>query len=181
MGAAFPAAAAAGLGLRRVEESDRDFLLDLYVAVRAAEFAPLGWPEPALRQFLAQQQDFQDRQYRAACGNAEWLIVERDGGAVGRFYLDESEDDILLLDISLLPEARGRGFGAALLADLAARAAAAGKPIRLHVERSNPARRLYERAGFTLWAEGGVHDELRLQPDPSVSGKLLKSFVQIAD
>src|SRR4051812_38692566 len=141
--AGFPAAAAAGLGLRRMEESDRAFLLDLYVSVRAVEFASAGWPEPVLRQFLAQQHDLQDRQYRAAYPDADRLIVEREGERIGRLYVVESERDLHLIDISLLPEARGRGFGALLLADLAVRAGAAAKPIRLHVEKSNRARRLY--------------------------------------
>jgi Acetyltransferases len=57
----------------------------------------------------------------------------------------------LLMDgIAVLPEARGRGAGTALLAAVVARARAAGcGEVRLDVIDSNPrARALYEREGF---------------------------------
>jgi predicted GNAT family acetyltransferase len=41
-----------------------------------------------------------------------------------------------------------RGLGTTLLRNLQSEAAAAGKPLRIHVERFNPALRLYERLGF---------------------------------
>ncbi len=54
---------------------------------------------------------------------------------------------LLLVDISLLPEARGSGLGTAILKDLVA---AETGPVQLHVERTNRARRLYERLGFEV-------------------------------
>ena len=36
-------------------------------------------------------------------------------------------------------------------------ARAASRPVRIHVERENPARRLYERLGFECRAEEGVY------------------------
>ena len=53
-----------------------------------------------------------------------------------------------MIDIALLPDHRGRGIGARLLRDVLHEATAAGLPVRLSVERSNPARSLYERLGF---------------------------------
>jgi hypothetical protein len=44
-----------------------------------------------------------------------------------------------------------------LLRGLQSEAAAAGKPLRIHVERFNPALRLYERLGFTPIADRGVY------------------------
>ena len=56
--------------------------------------------------------------------------------------------EIRLVDISLLPEFRNRGLGTSLLRDLFTEAEAAGKPLTIHVEKFNPAMRLYQRLGF---------------------------------
>jgi ribosomal protein S18 acetylase RimI-like enzyme len=70
----------------------------------------------------------------------------------------------MLIDISLVPAARGAGLGGAILADLIAAAGAAGKRVTLHVERLNPARRLYVRHGFTLVSDKGIYLEMEWCP-----------------
>ena len=68
------------------------------------------------------------------------------------------------MDIALLPEHRGAGIGSAVLRGLLAEAAAAGKPVRIHVERLNPARRLYERLGFAPIEDKGVYYLMEWRP-----------------
>jgi ribosomal protein S18 acetylase RimI-like enzyme len=68
---------------------------------------------------------------------------------VGRLYVDRRDDEIRILDIALIPEARGGGIGGLLLGDLIAEAGSARKPIRIHVERANRALSLYQRLGFS--------------------------------
>lgn len=70
------------------------------------------------------------------------------------------------MDIALLPPHRGRGVGSALLAALTAEAEAAGKPLTIHVERFNPALRLYQRLGFAAVEDKGVYLLLRWSPTP---------------
>ena len=70
----------------------------------------------------------------------------------------------MLIDISLVPAARGAGLGSAILADLMHAAGAAGKRVSLHVERLNPARRLYVRHGFTLVGDMGIYLEMEWRP-----------------
>ena len=62
-----------------------------------------------------------------------------------------------IVDISLQPEFCNRGIGTTLLRELQSEAAAAGKPLRIHVERFNPALRLYERLGFRQIEDKGVY------------------------
>ena len=84
-------------------------------------------------------------------------IILQKGEPVGRLYVDRRKDEIRLIDIALLPELHGQGIGSWLLQDLMDEAKKVGKPIRIHVERFNPALRLYERLGFTHIADQGVY------------------------
>jgi len=52
----------------------------------------------------------------------------------------------LLLFIAVLPEHRGQGLGRELIKETLANCEG---DIKLHVEHDNPAKRLYERVGFT--------------------------------
>ena len=62
----------------------------------------------------------------------------------------------LLLFVSVAPERRGRGLGRALIEQGLAQC---DGPVKLHVEYDNPAKRLYERVGFT-----SKYAEMRYQP-----------------
>jgi len=99
------------------------------------------------------QFDAQDRHYRARFPDARFDVVERGGAPIGRLIVVRAEDEIRVLDIALLPEHRGSGAGSALLRELLAEAAARSKRVAIHVERANPARRLYERLGFRVEAD----------------------------
>ncbi|WP_374706730.1 GNAT family N-acetyltransferase [Paenibacillus sp. J2TS4] len=71
--------------------------------------------------------------------------------------LHESPQEIRLIDLSLLPEYRNVGIGTAFLKNLQETASAYGKPIRLHVIRSNPAVSLYKRLGFHMLGSNGLY------------------------
>jgi len=64
---------------------------------------------------------------------------------------------IRIIDIALLPEHRGNGVGTSLLRDLLAEGESGGKRVTIHVERFNPALRLYERLGFSVAEDKGVY------------------------
>jgi hypothetical protein len=55
--------------------------------------------------------------------------------------------------------------GGELLARLQARATTAGKPLSVHVERFNPALRLYQRLGFRVAEDKGVYLLLEWRAD----------------
>lgn len=59
------------------------------------------------------------------------------------------------------PELHGRG----LMTDLLAAWRATAKPVASTVLKNNPARRLYERAGFSVVGSAGVKYEMRLNTD----------------
>ncbi len=67
-------------------------------------------------------------------------LVMLDTGMTG--YIPEN----LLLFVAVSPAARGRGLGRRIIEHAVARCDGA---VKLHVEYDNPAKRLYERLGFT--------------------------------
>ena len=67
----------------------------------------------------------------------------------------------VLIDIALLPSQRGNGLGSALLHCLLQLAQQLELPVRIHVEKHNPAMRLYQRLGFVKLEDKGVYDLLQ--------------------
>ena len=159
------AAARLGVSCRQSTDADLGFVALVYASTRVEEVAAAGWPVEIQHQFLGQQAEAQHRHYRAHYPNAEWLVIERDGEPIGRLYIEEWPDQIRLIDISLLPGGRGGGVGSAILADLQEMAAAACKPLSIHVERNNPAMGLYLRLGFAKVDEHGIYDLMEWKPE----------------
>ena len=87
-----------------------------------------------------------------------------DGEPAGRLYVHRGPSEIRIVDIALLPEHRGGGIGTSLLEELSAEADAAGKSLTIHVERMNPALRLYDRLGFSVAEDKGVYLLLERSP-----------------
>lgn len=154
-------AAAFGIGYRAMTDGDLPFVTALYATTRAEEVAATGWPSELQVAFLDQQHRAQHAHYRATWPDGEWLLIERDGAPIGRLYLARQDGGLLIVDISLLPAARGAGLGTAILEDLLA---GEELPVELHVERSNPARRLYERLGFELVEEQAIYARMIRRP-----------------
>ena len=97
------------------------------------------------------------RYYQEHYAGAAFDVILVFGQPAGRLYVAREEDEIRIVDIALLPDYCNRGIGTTLLRGLQSEAAAAGKPLRIHVERFNPALRLYERLGFHPIADRGVY------------------------
>lgn len=152
--------AADGVVLRPAAAADRPFLERVYAESRAEELRAAPWSEAQKAGFLRDQFAIQDAFYREHYPDCEFLVVERDGRPVGRLYRDRRHDEIRIVDLALLAAERGRGLGGRLLQAILDEAAAAGLPVRIHVERTNPARRLYDRLGFAVESEGEVYDLL---------------------
>ena len=148
----------AGVELRPVTDADRPFLLAVYASTRADELAVVPWTNDEKAAFLAMQFDAQDRSYHQNWPDGRFLVIELGGTPIGRLYLGRTAGEIVVVDIALLPEHRGRGIGSALLADALAEADSDGLQVTLHVEPWNPAKRLYERLGFEVREVRGIYE-----------------------
>lgn len=141
--------AARGISTRPEEPADRDFLCRLYVSVRWPEVAPLAdWSEDAKVAFLRSQFEYQDRSYKTNHPGGDFRVIMDGETAIGRLYLLDGPANLHIMDITFLPEWRGRGLGTALLTGLQDLGRATGRRVTINVEQFNPARTLYGRLGF---------------------------------
>lgn len=162
-GATWDRAAARGLAFRPIEADDLPFLARVYASTRWQELAPLPWTEAQKSAFLQSQFEAQHAHYQSHYPGALWLVIDCGSQPIGRLYLDRWQKEHRLIDIAVLPEYRGQGYGTALLRDLIDEAGAAGKPLSIHVERNNPAMTLYRRLGFCQVGEHGIYDLLEVR------------------
>ncbi len=153
------------IGFRKITEQDMGFLAQLYRSTREAELDRVSWSEAEKQAFCEMQFDAQHSHYQKHYPDALWLVIEQAGKPIGRLYLERWPKEHRIIDIALIPEARGQGIGAALLQDLQRGAAADdSRGIGIHVEKANPAMTLYRRLGFTTVEEKGVYDLLYWSP-----------------
>jgi ribosomal protein S18 acetylase RimI-like enzyme len=158
------------LALRPITPEDDLFLARVYASTRGDELAPTGWSDEDKAVFCRRQFDAQTAHYRENYPGASFQVIERDGEPVGRLYVARWKKEIRIVDISLLPEHRGSGIGTKLLRELQEEARSAGKSLTIHVERFNPALRLYQRLGFKQVEDKGVYLLLEWSaPSPKLS------------
>ncbi|HLV65139.1 MAG TPA: GNAT family N-acetyltransferase [Polyangiaceae bacterium] len=158
------------LALERISEQDEPFLYDVYASTREEELSVVPWTAAEREAFLRMQFDAQHRYYRQAFSEAEFSKIVVDGVSVGRLYVDRRPSEIRIIDIALLPAFRGRGIGTRLLSTLIAEAEGRGVPVRIHVERMNRARTLYERLGFARSGGDAVYELMECPPSSRAGG-----------
>ena len=143
--------------LRPITPEDDSFLAGLYASTRAEELAVTTWSDEEKAVFCRRQFDAQSAHYVESYPGASLEVIERAGEPIGRLYVARWEREIRIMDIALLPARRGTGIGTQLLRELQDEARSAGKTLSIHVERFNPALRLYERLGFKMAEDKGVY------------------------
>jgi len=162
------------IDLRPATAADDGFLFELYCQVRAPEFAMLALPEEQKAQVIRMQHSAQRAAYQAQFPGSNYEIVQQDGQAVGRIWVDRAERDIFLVDVALLPASCRSGIGTHLIKELQSEARATGKPIRSSVFRFNPGSlRFHEGLGFRVTHEDEV--EFHLEWRPAQTGETERS------
>lgn len=146
-----------GFVLRPETEEDVPFLRRLYISTRWHELAPIvDWTEAQKLAFLESQFALQRHHYRTYYPTTDWGILEQGSTPAGRLYVERGTK-LLVIDVALLPEWRGRGIGTALMEAVMAEAREAGKAVTVAVEKYNPAQRLYRRLGFYEVSDEGIY------------------------
>ena len=153
--------------LRPINPDDLPFLLALYASTREQELAVVPWDAAQKAAFLKMQFDAQHAHYQEHYAGASFDVILVAGQPAGRLYVARWPKEIRIIDIAFVPGFRGRGLGTRLIADLQREANGRGVPLTIHVERLNPALRLYERLGFELAEDKGVYLFLHWKPRPA--------------
>jgi ribosomal protein S18 acetylase RimI-like enzyme len=156
--------------LRPSMPEDREFLFQLYASTRVDELRGFGWPPAQQEAFLRMQFNAQQQWYSATYSAAENQIIEQDNEPIGRMIVQREGGIWRLLDISLLPEHRGRGIGSELLRTLIEQCGRSGAVLQLQVLNTNPAHRLYTRLGFIKTGEDQIYTQMEMRPRTAESG-----------
>ena len=106
-----------------------------------------------IRSQFAAQQDYYAKKYPTAGHD----IILADNRPVGRLYVARLDQEIRIIDITLLPGERNAGIGSSLIKQLLDEAGRSQKMTRIYVEEFNPSLRLFERLGFSPSEQHGIH------------------------
>jgi ribosomal protein S18 acetylase RimI-like enzyme len=143
---------------------DDAFLYATYASTRAKELALTGWAPDQKEQFLHMQYDAQRRSYAIQLPHAEYSLILCGETPVGRLILDQTPEEIHIVDVALLTQFRRQGIGAILMERIMNEAAQTQRTVRLHVEQFNPALPWYQKLGFLTVSHGPVYAEMVWRP-----------------
>jgi len=152
--------------LRPVVLGDDQFLLSVYESSRTEELAQAEWQPGQREAFVEWQFRLQRREYEARFPEAEYDVILVNGQPAGRIWIGRAENQIRLLDITLIPEFQNHGAGTLLLRRLIDEAKETGKPLRHMVfVLNNDAHRFYERLGFMMIEDLGAYKHMEWKSD----------------
>ena len=147
----YPAHMARHINLHQAKAEHYDFALHLYLLTMRLYLQELGvWDEQQQRASFATQWK-----------REEVRIISVDGKDVGWLQVADLPTEIRLQKFFVSPQYQRSGIGSEVLGNLLATWRSTGKKIVLKVLKNNPARRLYERLGFSVVAEAGVTFRMR--------------------
>jgi GNAT superfamily N-acetyltransferase len=132
--------------LQQATAEHYDFALQLYLLT-------LG---PYLRELVVWDEQEQRDIFAAQWKREEVKIISVDGRDAGWLQVAELPTEIRLQKFFVSPPWQRSGIGSEVLGQLLATWRPTGKTIVLRVLKNNPARRLYERLGFSVIADAGV-------------------------
>jgi hypothetical protein len=146
--------------LRDIDQTDNESLFPLYASTRTNEMALPDRNETQKGSYLRMQFHAHCQQYQFACPAAINQIIEFNDVPASRLIVEFSANETFLVDIALLPGFRNLGAGTSLPHSLQA----VGKKIILHVIRSNPAVKPYQRLGFIFVGEEAFYSKMEWAP-----------------
>ena len=135
------------IGFRPATENDIDFLYALHVATMKEYVDKIwGWDDA-----------FQESVFRRNYAPSAIQIITLAGVDVGMISVEERNEDVFLRAIEIHPAHQRQRLGATIIQQIIVDAAVKSKPVRLQVLKVNPAKRLYDRLGFSVIEETKTH------------------------
>jgi len=135
-----------GLSLRLASEAEAEFVYDVQ-RVTLADYLP----------YVQERMGLSDERLHDALRDnvrrGQDQIVSLHGTDIGVLSVERRDDGYFVDKVLILPDYQRWGLGTHLMRAVLDEAFGQGLPVSLHVLKVNPARRLYERLGFTLAGE----------------------------
>lgn len=157
------------LHVRPAAAADEPFLAALYRSTRDDLLGMVADPR-YVDALAAMQRQMQVADYRARYPDALYEVLELDGAAVGRLVTAAVGDTLRVVDIAVIPWARGRGVAGTALRRVQAQGARQGRDVALAVRKDNGrARRLYAALGFAPEGEDAFSVQLRWRVQAGVA------------
>lgn len=151
----------ASIRLKHSGLQDVEFLIAVYADSRMEEMQQIHhWSTCEKDEFLRFQFHAQDTHYKEHYPDAEYLIIEQENQAVGRFYIERMQNHICIMDIAILREHRRKGIARKLITDVINEAKQTKAKVNLHVEPDNVAKKLYLSLGFVVVSEISFYEKM---------------------
>ncbi|MBX8473084.1 GNAT family N-acetyltransferase [Pseudomonas sp. RIT778] len=142
--------AADGLVVRPSRATDGPFLQSLYQSARP-DLQWIDGEQEQVQQIVAQQFQVQEQGMGENHPNAMHYIVEKLGTAIGALSTDFGVNEIRVLYLAFIPQARGKGYGRTVLQGVQKAAQQVRCPVATVVWANNPhARQHYLALGFAV-------------------------------
>lgn len=145
------------IAFRAVTPVDESFLFKVYADSRQEELAGFSMADNWKQVFLQQQfrAQMSDWNLRFPAARREIILIDRE--PAGRLYVrhDAEARRLHVVEIALLTQFRGRGFGTRIFHRLFAEAEACAWQVSLQVDPASRAFRFYCSLGFTPAAQAG--------------------------
>jgi ribosomal protein S18 acetylase RimI-like enzyme len=149
-----------GLQLRAMQPQDSEFTEALFASTRDYLYS-MPIPKNQVDFLVKQQFQMQQASYASSFPHAETFIVELYGKPVGKIIINNTAASLHVIDIALISDVRGKGFGSAILRALKKVSEQRLLPLRLAVDQQNVrAKKLYLALGFVVSESSATHDTL---------------------
>ncbi|ATD10049.1 GNAT family N-acetyltransferase [Pseudoalteromonas piscicida] len=139
-----------GLYVRPSKPEDKGFLESLHHSTRQ-DLQLIDGDKDFIESIIEMQFKAQSNGYGDQFPNAMYFIIEKHHERIGKATIDFGNNEVRLIEIALIPQARGLGLGAAVVQSFQQAAAQSGVPMTLSVLQDNyNAKRLYQKLGFKI-------------------------------
>lgn len=134
--------------LRRASENDFDFVLSLFKTV---------YEDYIIKFWSGRDDEFQKHFYESRFKPERIQVILNSEKEIGVLELIEKGRQIYIEEIQIEPDSQGRGIGTKIINDIKKTAFELNCSVGLQVLKSNRAKKLYERLGFTIIGETETH------------------------
>lgn len=149
-----------GLTLRLSKAEDQGFMEAVFCSTRE-HFYLMPLPKLQLDLLLKQQFVLQQSSYANQFPHAQTFVVELGGQTIGKVTLNQSGNELHIIDMALLPQVRNKGYGTAILKSIQLWTKKQKLQLKLSVDQQNiRAKKLYLVLGFNAVSSSETHDTM---------------------